>query len=112
MKRQPRNPKTDKLVNERLISMAYGQIGEHPADRKRVKGPRSQDHHAGAVRGGLKSSSMAARRRLRLRLPFWVLDAGPSTGAACITSRGLCLGYAVSITDLARGVGFEEVTWV
>uniref|UniRef100_A0A8C6XVV1 Sodium/potassium-transporting ATPase subunit alpha n=1 Tax=Naja naja TaxID=35670 RepID=A0A8C6XVV1_NAJNA len=28
MKRQPRNPRTDKLVNERLISMAYGQIGE------------------------------------------------------------------------------------
>ena len=28
MKRQPRNPQTDKLVNERLISMAYGQIGE------------------------------------------------------------------------------------
>uniref|UniRef100_A0A670YRX5 ATPase Na+/K+ transporting subunit alpha 2 n=1 Tax=Pseudonaja textilis TaxID=8673 RepID=A0A670YRX5_PSETE len=28
MKRQPRNPKTDKLVNQRLISMAYGQIGE------------------------------------------------------------------------------------
>ncbi|KFM66853.1 Sodium/potassium-transporting ATPase subunit alpha, partial [Stegodyphus mimosarum] len=27
MKRQPRNPKKDKLVNERLISMAYGQIG-------------------------------------------------------------------------------------
>ncbi|XP_033866927.1 sodium/potassium-transporting ATPase subunit alpha-1-like isoform X2 [Acipenser ruthenus] len=27
MKRQPRNPKTDKLVNERLISMACGQIG-------------------------------------------------------------------------------------
>ncbi|XP_076153174.1 sodium/potassium-transporting ATPase subunit alpha-1-like [Alosa pseudoharengus] len=27
MKRQPRNPKTDRLVNERLISMAYGQIG-------------------------------------------------------------------------------------
>ncbi|XP_078265380.1 sodium/potassium-transporting ATPase subunit alpha [Rhinoraja longicauda] len=27
MKRQPRNPKTGKLVNERLISMAYGQIG-------------------------------------------------------------------------------------
>uniref|UniRef100_A0A3Q3KAQ5 Sodium/potassium-transporting ATPase subunit alpha n=1 Tax=Monopterus albus TaxID=43700 RepID=A0A3Q3KAQ5_MONAL len=27
MKRQPRNPKTDNLVNERLISMAYGQIG-------------------------------------------------------------------------------------
>ncbi|NXA52154.1 AT1A1 ATPase, partial [Nothocercus julius] len=27
MKRQPRNPKADKLVNERLISMAYGQIG-------------------------------------------------------------------------------------
>ncbi|XP_017317367.1 sodium/potassium-transporting ATPase subunit alpha-2 isoform X5 [Ictalurus punctatus] len=26
MKRQPRNSKTDKLVNERLISMAYGQI--------------------------------------------------------------------------------------
>lgn len=31
MKRQPRNPKTDKLVNERLISMAYGQIGERDA---------------------------------------------------------------------------------
>lgn len=28
MKRQPRNPRSDKLVNERLISMAYGQIGE------------------------------------------------------------------------------------
>nr|XP_060612624.1 sodium/potassium-transporting ATPase subunit alpha-2-like [Anolis sagrei ordinatus] len=27
MKRQPRNSKTDKLVNERLISMSYGQIG-------------------------------------------------------------------------------------
>merc|ERR1712218_695776 len=27
MKRQPRNPFTDKLVNERLISMAYGIIG-------------------------------------------------------------------------------------
>ncbi|XP_076153172.1 sodium/potassium-transporting ATPase subunit alpha-1-like isoform X1 [Alosa pseudoharengus] len=27
MKRQPRNPKTDRLVNEILISMAYGQIG-------------------------------------------------------------------------------------
>merc|ERR1711950_26629 len=27
MKRQPRNPFTDKLVNERLISMAYGMIG-------------------------------------------------------------------------------------
>jgi len=27
MKRMPRNPETDKLVNERLISMAYGQIG-------------------------------------------------------------------------------------
>jgi sodium/potassium-transporting ATPase subunit alpha len=26
MKRQPRNPFTDKLVNERLISMAYGQV--------------------------------------------------------------------------------------
>uniref|UniRef100_A0A8C6XUB8 Sodium/potassium-transporting ATPase subunit alpha n=1 Tax=Naja naja TaxID=35670 RepID=A0A8C6XUB8_NAJNA len=31
MKRQPRNPRTDKLVNERLISMAYGQIGESGA---------------------------------------------------------------------------------
>ncbi|MEQ2181523.1 Sodium/potassium-transporting ATPase subunit alpha-1, partial [Goodea atripinnis] len=29
MKRQPRNPKTDKLVNERLISIAYGQIGNN-----------------------------------------------------------------------------------
>ncbi|XP_058876450.1 sodium/potassium-transporting ATPase subunit alpha-3 [Acipenser ruthenus] len=27
MKRQPRNPRTDKLVNERLISISYGQIG-------------------------------------------------------------------------------------
>ena len=27
MNRQPRNPFTDSLVNERLISMAYGQIG-------------------------------------------------------------------------------------
>merc|ERR1712172_88901 len=27
MKRQPRNPFTDRLVNERLISMAYGQSG-------------------------------------------------------------------------------------
>lgn len=27
MKRQPRNPKKDKLVNERLISVSYGQIG-------------------------------------------------------------------------------------
>ena len=27
MKRNPRNKFTDKLVNERLISMAYGQIG-------------------------------------------------------------------------------------
>ncbi|XP_045626278.1 sodium/potassium-transporting ATPase subunit alpha [Procambarus clarkii] len=27
LKRPPRNPFTDKLVNERLISMAYGQIG-------------------------------------------------------------------------------------
>ncbi|XP_077616252.1 sodium/potassium-transporting ATPase subunit alpha-4 isoform X2 [Crocuta crocuta] len=27
MKRVPRNPKTDNLVNHRLISMAYGQIG-------------------------------------------------------------------------------------
>lgn len=28
MKRQPRNPVRDRLVNERLISLAYGQIGE------------------------------------------------------------------------------------
>lgn len=27
MKRMPRDPLRDKLVNERLISMAYGQIG-------------------------------------------------------------------------------------
>jgi hypothetical protein len=27
MKRQPRDPIRDKLVNERLISLAYGQIG-------------------------------------------------------------------------------------
>uniref|UniRef100_A0A673CMG7 Sodium/potassium-transporting ATPase subunit alpha n=1 Tax=Sphaeramia orbicularis TaxID=375764 RepID=A0A673CMG7_9TELE len=29
MKRQPRNPFRDKLVNERLISIAYGQIGRY-----------------------------------------------------------------------------------
>lgn len=45
MKRQPRNPKTDKLVNERLISMAYGQIGEcppppHPALSRKAWGRR------------------------------------------------------------------------
>jgi len=28
MKRQPRNAATDRLVNERLISMSYGQIGK------------------------------------------------------------------------------------
>ena len=27
MKRRPRNPKLDRLVNERLIGLAYGQIG-------------------------------------------------------------------------------------
>ena len=27
MHRKPRNPQHDKLVNERLISMAYGQLG-------------------------------------------------------------------------------------
>ena len=27
MKRKPRDPSKDKLVNQRLISMAYGQIG-------------------------------------------------------------------------------------
>ena len=27
MKRKPRDAKNDKLVNERLISMSYGQIG-------------------------------------------------------------------------------------
>ena len=27
MERKPRNPKYDRLVNKRLISMAYGQIG-------------------------------------------------------------------------------------
>jgi len=33
MKRQPRNPLRDKLVNERLISIAYGQIGGCPDDQ-------------------------------------------------------------------------------
>jgi len=28
MKRKPRDPVKDKLVNERLISLAYGQIGK------------------------------------------------------------------------------------
>ena len=36
MKRPPRNPFTDKLVNERLISMAYGQIGMIQASAGRV----------------------------------------------------------------------------
>ena len=30
MKRKPRDPIKDKLVNERLISLAYGQIGKQP----------------------------------------------------------------------------------
>lgn len=40
MKRQPRNPLTDKLVNERLISIAYGQIGKkkHPYTCTHIKG--------------------------------------------------------------------------
>ena len=29
MKRQPRDPVRDRLVNERLISLAYGQIGKY-----------------------------------------------------------------------------------
>merc|ERR1711922_89064 len=36
MKRQPRNPFTDKLVNERLISMAYGQEWTYK-DRKTLE---------------------------------------------------------------------------
>ena len=28
MKRRPRDPLNDKLVNERLISVSYGQIGK------------------------------------------------------------------------------------
>lgn len=39
MKRQPRNPRTDKLVNERLISMAYGQIGERPPPPRGARHP-------------------------------------------------------------------------
>lgn len=34
MQRHPRNPKTDNLVNRRLIGMAYGQIGECRAVRQ------------------------------------------------------------------------------
>lgn len=32
MKRKPRDPINDKLVNQRLISMSYGQIGECAAE--------------------------------------------------------------------------------
>lgn len=35
MKRQPRDPLRDKLVNERLISLAYGQIGMIQVSRDR-----------------------------------------------------------------------------
>uniref|UniRef100_A0A8C8VR57 Sodium/potassium-transporting ATPase subunit alpha n=1 Tax=Pelusios castaneus TaxID=367368 RepID=A0A8C8VR57_9SAUR len=62
MKRQPRNPKTDKLVNERLISMAYGQIGEggcgcwllslglHPStERHKWQGAAAPSHRGGPV---------------------------------------------------------------
>lgn len=51
MKRQPRNPRTDKLVNERLISMAYGQIGEDLGTLSRsrldAQGPKQCLAHGG-----------------------------------------------------------------
>lgn len=37
MKRQPRNPVRDKLVNERLISISYGQIGELSSTTRLIK---------------------------------------------------------------------------
>lgn len=37
MKRQPRNPVRDKLVNERLISISYGQIGELSSTTRIIK---------------------------------------------------------------------------
>ncbi|OPJ74269.1 hypothetical protein AV530_007777 [Patagioenas fasciata monilis] len=43
MKRQPRNPRSDKLVNERLISMAYGQIGAIGGDVGPIGGDRGQE---------------------------------------------------------------------
>lgn len=51
MKRQPRNPKTDKLVNERLISMAYGQIGERAAKAAGEVGLGSWASKSGIRRG-------------------------------------------------------------
>lgn len=46
MKRQPRNPKSDKLVNERLISMAYGQIGSSTCARGLLwSGSYDNKHH-------------------------------------------------------------------
>lgn len=51
MKRQPRNPKTDKLVNERLISMAYGQIGEAPSPD-----PGPEQEASAGDEGGLTSA--------------------------------------------------------
>lgn len=63
MKRQPRNPRTDKLVNERLISMAYGQIGEdHGAQNQ---GPVQQ---TGST-PGLRAQSM----RQETYVPFLYL---------------------------------------
>nr|XP_032627767.1 sodium/potassium-transporting ATPase subunit alpha-3-like [Chelonoidis abingdonii] len=56
MKRQPRNPRTDKLVNERLISMAYGQIGEGRglgADRAAKTLPSQKHPPPGAQRPSL-----------------------------------------------------------
>jgi sodium/potassium-transporting ATPase subunit alpha len=38
MKRKPRDPINDKLVNYRLISMAYGQIGKFDAQACRLHG--------------------------------------------------------------------------
>lgn len=40
MKRAPRNPKTDNLVNHRLIGMAYGQIGAARGRRGEGSGER------------------------------------------------------------------------
>ncbi|KAK3508555.1 hypothetical protein QTP70_032689, partial [Hemibagrus guttatus] len=58
MKRQPRNPLRDKLVNERLISIAYGQIAGHlvRACPEKVKTDEATDRQAEQTRPKVCSS--------------------------------------------------------
>lgn len=83
MKRQPRNSQTDKLVNERLISMAYGQIGApsqglggHPpkaassSREERVQLSESQRLPSLSPRDGPFQSLSLLRSHLLLTTPF------------------------------------------